>query len=79
VGRAFRSLVAIYLGVGFLITLVTEVVAVMQGSSVVVGAFAHGQTAGAICGAVWHSWLVPIVTWPLSMAAWAYRELSARG
>ncbi len=77
-GRGFRTFVFAYLMLGVVSTVVTETISAMQGSSRVLGLASSGGSAEAITLAVAQDWLIPIVTWPVSVASLAYRELSAR-
>lgn len=78
-GRAFQTFILAYFIVGIVTTVVTEVIAALQGSSVVIGAFTDGSSVAFILTAVAKYWLVPVVTWPMSIFGFALRELGARG
>lgn len=78
-GRAIRPFFLAYFIVGIVTTVVTEVIAGLQGSSVVLGAFSSGATVDVILTSVAKYWVVPIVTWPIHMFSFAFRELTSRG
>jgi hypothetical protein len=78
-GRAIKPLILAYFIVGIVTTVVTEVIAALQGSSVVLGAFSNGSSVDVLLTAVAKYWVVPVVTWPISIFGFALRELSARG
>ncbi len=76
-GRTLRMLVVGYLIVGIATTAINEVIALLQGSSVVVGSISRGESAATILTAIAQWWVLPIFTWPVSVIGWALRQLSA--
>ncbi len=78
-GSAIRPFVIAYFLVGLVTTVVTEVIAALQGSSTVIGSFTSGASVAVVCTAVAKYWVVPVVTWPIHIFGWALREMSARG
>ena len=78
-GRSIQTFVVGYLLFVVVVTLVTEVIAGLQGSSRVLGAFSSGAPVEVILTAVAHDWVIPVVTWPFHLLGFAFREMSARG
>ena len=78
-GSAIRPFVIAYFLVGLVTTVVTEVIAALQGSSSVIGAFTSGASMAVLLTAVAKFWVIPVVTWPIHIFGWALREMSARG
>lgn len=76
---SIRPLVFAYLLVGVVTTVVTEVIAGMQGSSSVIGAFTSGAPPEVLISAVFKDWLLPVVTWPMSIFGFALNQISAHG
>ena len=77
-GRGFKSFVVGYLLLGIVITVVTETISGMQGSSRVLGLVSRGGSPESITLAVAQDWVIPALTWPVNVAEFAYNQLSAR-